>query len=112
MSGCGVQLRQRLDATDKAIGVATRAVREGLNTVHKCSNDEPSQNGGEFFFNAIDPDRTPTVRRSIRDNVGNRRPTARDPLLNHLIGDGQQGFRDSKAERFRGIHVDDQLDFH
>jgi hypothetical protein len=32
-------------------------------------------------------------------------------LLDHLIGGGQQRFRDGKAERLGGFEVDHQLDF-
>jgi hypothetical protein len=42
---------------------------------------------------ASDPLRKPTVHRSIREYVGNSRPaTAPDPLLDHLVGSGQQRF--------------------
>jgi hypothetical protein len=34
----------------------------------------------------------------------------KDPLFDHLIGDGEQGRRHGKAERPRGLEVDDQLD--
>jgi hypothetical protein len=52
-----------------------------------------------------------TVHRNIRDNVGNSRPaTAPDPLLDHLVGDGQQRFRDGKAECLGGFSVDDEME--
>jgi hypothetical protein len=43
--------------------------------------------------------RQPTVERGgIRDNVGNSRPaTAPDPLLDQLVGSGQQRFWDGQA---------------
>jgi hypothetical protein len=59
----------------------------------------------------IDPERKPPVRCSIRDNVGNSRPaTAPDPLLDHLVGGGQQRFGDHEAERLRGLEVDNELE--
>ena len=60
----------------------------------------------------FDPKRKPPVRRSIRDNVGNSRPaTAPDPLLDHLVGGGQQRLWDREAERLGGFEVYDHLKF-
>jgi hypothetical protein len=33
------------------------------------------------------------------------------PLLDHLVGGGQQRFRDGQAERLGGLKIDDELDF-
>src|SRR5271169_2163156 len=38
-------------------------------------------------------------------------PRREHPLLDQLVGGGQQRFRDGKAERLGGLQVDDQLDF-
>src|ERR1700675_4289278 len=44
--------------------------------------------------------------------VSNSRPAiAPDPLLDHLVGGGQQRFRDGEAEGLSGLKVDDQLEF-
>ena len=51
------------------------------------------------------------MRRSIRDNVGNSRPaTAPEPLLDYLVGGGQQRFWDGEAEGFGGLEIDDELE--
>jgi hypothetical protein len=63
--------------------------------------DESCRRGGHVLLAACE---TQAVCRSIRNNVGNSRPaTARDPLLDHLVGDGQQRFRD--FPRNRGVNV-------
>ena len=67
-------LRQRLDAKDKAIGVATLVVGEGLNTVRKCSNDEP-----KAFFNTIGPKCRPAGRLT-----GVERPSSQPPEMVQL----------------------------
>src|SRR5262245_32429662 len=39
-----------------------------------------------------------------------RAPAAKVPLLDHLVGAQQEGFRDLQPERFRGLEVDHQLE--
>jgi hypothetical protein len=57
--------------------------------------DESCRRGGHVLLAACE---TQAVCRSIRNNVGNSRPaTARDPLLDHLVGDGH-GPRGARAE--------------
>ena len=36
---------------------------------------------------------------------------AEPPLFDHLVGGGQQRFRDGKAERLGGLEVDDEIIF-
>jgi hypothetical protein len=38
-------------------------------------------------------------------------PRREHPLLDHLVGGGQQRFRDGDAERFGGLEVDDEFEF-
>src|SRR6516165_8664776 len=46
-----------------------------------------------------------------RYSIGTSRPSGRPPLLDHLVGGGQQRFWDGEAERLGGLEVDDQLEF-
>jgi hypothetical protein len=45
-----------------------------------------------------------------RRNPRGHHDHAGGPLLDHLVGGGQQRFRDGNAERLGGLHVDNQLD--
>src|ERR1700692_1018524 len=69
----------------------------------------------------IDPLRTSGVHRSTRERAvpestthnpwksAVRKTDMPDPLLDHLIGGGQQRFRDGEAEHFGGLEVDDHI---
>ena len=55
-----------------------------------------------------------TVRTGSATQSGGRQPTfvaARCLLLDHLVGRGQQRFRDGEAEGLGRLHVDEEFDF-
>jgi hypothetical protein len=70
---------------------------------------------------ACDPEPPPTVHRSTSESavpegttLGSQRfgeVDMPDLLLDHLIGCGQERFRDGKAERLGGLEVEYKLEF-
>jgi hypothetical protein len=59
---------------------------------------------GHVLTARFDPERKPPVRRSIRDNAGNSRPTnAPDLLLDHLVGGCEERWWNFKADRLGGL---------
>jgi hypothetical protein len=54
---------------------------------------------------------TPTVVFKAASDPSGKQRVHRSSLLNHLVGGGQQRFRDGEAECLCGLHVDEEFDF-